>query len=416
MASAALLQIIAVGQEDQELTTNPQITFFKQVYKRHVPFAAQTVPLKFNNQFILGTTSSLHVDRVGDLLTTLTLHVKLKGFQNENTKWIDNLGNALIKTVDIEIGGNLVDRQYGEWIHIWNECSQPAAKKNVYKSMIGFSSSNAQDLYIPLNFWFCRYTTLALPLIALTHHHVKINITTRTWKELITTDLDTQASCDNSYITNQNIVEDAELLCDYIFLDNESRKEFAVQEHRFLIDQVQTTGIISIPATSKRHRYPLTFSHPVKAMYWYFQNSANASSKNNGNKTTTSFFDYSTKKNGNSVPIAKNMQLKVNGQEFTHNFGEKYFNMVQPYYRHTGGSSGVDGPIVGLYNYNFCLRPEEHQPTGSINFSRIENPLLEVEFTDENEYENCDTIDFKAFALSQNVFLISSGMGGVLFK
>ena len=110
------------------------------------------------------------------------------------------------------------------------------------------------------------------------------------------------------------------------------------------------------------------------------------------------------------------MQIKINGQEFTHNFGEKYFNMLQPYYRHTGGSSGVDGPIPGLYNFNFCMRPEEHQPTGTLNFSRIENGFLHVEFDETNTYDNMNTLDFRAYALNQNILLISSGMGGIIYK
>ena len=415
MSSAPLLQIIAVGQQDTDLTTNPQITFFKQVYKRHVPFAIQTVPVMFGQRFTLGSSISVNIERLGDLVTNMTLFVKLNSLKSEGDfTWIDNLGNAMIQKIELEIGGSIVNRQYGEWVHIWNEFSQPAAKKNVYKSLIGGQSTqDGQELYIPLNFWFCRYTTLALPLIALAHHTVKVNIQTRTLGEL------TQftAGCQCKVADNYNIVDSASLLVDYVYLNTEERRKIATEEHRFLIDEVQTTGTITIPKGTKQNRYSLTFAHPVKSLYWVFQDSSNRPASTGPNPDTSSFFRYHGRDAGNNeAPIAKHMQIKINGQEFTYQFGEKFFNMLQPYYRHTGGGSGTTGPIPGLYNYNFCLRPEEHQPTGTLNFSRVENAFLHVEFNDNNNENIIEAIDFRCYALNYNILLIASGMGGVLYK
>jgi hypothetical protein len=423
MSSAPLLQIFAVDQQSHELTGDPEITFFQQVYRRHVPFGMQTIPLLFPQRFALGTTVSVPVDRLGDLVTNMTLQVNLNslkpdaGDSDYHLAWISNVGNAMIKQVDLEVGGSVISRQYGEWLHIWNELSQPAVKKNTYTSLVGGqSTAEAQELYVPLNFWFCRYTTLALPLISLVHQTVKVNITLRHLGELVHYAGTGGLAAWNDY----NAVESATLLVDYVFLGPEQRQAVATEEHRFLIDQVQTTGTVSIPRTTTEYRFPLPFKHPVKAIYWVFQDSADAPAPKGPNRTTDSFFRYHTAESGGTsdeVPIATHMQLRVNGDDFTHRFGEKYFNMLQPYYRHTGGGSSTSGgPVPGLYMTSFCLRPETHQPTGTLNLSQCDEGYLCVDFHPRNNTNLTGNIDFRCYGLSYNIFVISGGMGALRYS
>lgn len=201
----------------------------------------------------------------------------------------------------------------------------------------------------------------------------------------------------------------ARLLVNYIYLDNEARKEIATKEHKFLVEQLQTTGTISVNSSTQFNRYPLSFSHPVKALFWVFQKSDNDQNQN---------FLYGKVKGASTeaTPLAKSMQIKVNGQEFTQEFSHKYFSLLQPYYHNTS----IPTISTDLYTFSFGLRPEEHQPTGTLNFSRVENAYLHVTFSENNDSffdsNSSKYINFRCYALSYNIFVVTSGMGGMLYK
>ena len=441
MSQAALLQLVASGIEDEFLTKTPEITFFETEYKQHTPFAMQTVPVLFSSGFSFGNTISCTLDRIGDMVGAMTLNVKMDALPTtgENqVKWINDLGHTLLESVELEIGGQVVDKHYGEWLDIWAEFSQPIGKKDgyhemVYKNVSMLTSENSKavdsnaffddaditdderssrDIYIPLNFWFCRNPGLALPLIALNHHQVRVVFKIASFDKCITNNTGDKNPSFTSSVTADQINATSRLLVNYYYLDNERRQEIATTEHKFLIEQLQTTGTISVTKGTQFNRYPLQFSHPVKALFWVFQNNNNNANQN---------FMYGKVKGLKKAnkPLVKSIQLKVNGQELTEDFSHKYFSLLQPYYHNTS----VPTISTDLYTYSFALRPEEYQPTGTLNFSRIENAYLHVNFNkpdktsaDTSGDTQCQFINFRCYALNYNIFVVTSGMGGMLYK
>jgi hypothetical protein len=184
-----LLQLVAYGAQDVYLTGNPQITFFKVVYRRHTNFAIEAIQQTFNGTVGYGQTVNCQISRNGDLINRVYLQVALpkitgieglNAYNNEGARYVNYIGLRLIKSVLIEIGGQQIDKHYSDWLYIWNELSLPRGKRYGYDTMVGadkdITSFNNTTLYIPLEFWFCRNVGLALPLIALQYHEVKIKI------------------------------------------------------------------------------------------------------------------------------------------------------------------------------------------------------------------------------------------------
>jgi hypothetical protein len=168
-----LLQLVAYGAQDVYLTGNPQITFFKVVYRRHTNFSIESIVQSFNGNVSTDGRVTCQISRNGDLLHKLYLEVDGSSSFSGTSAPDAKLGHQMIKKVELEIGGQLIDRQYGDWMHIWNELTLPEGKKTGFNNMINSSDTK---LYIPLEFWFCRNVGLALPLIALQYHEVKVNI------------------------------------------------------------------------------------------------------------------------------------------------------------------------------------------------------------------------------------------------
>lgn len=450
MSQAALIQLVAVGVEDEYLTKTPEITFFETVYRQHVPFSMQTVPMLFSSGFSFGNTISCNIDRIGDLVGGMTLNIKLDSLKSTN-QWVNDLGHTLIEHVELEIGGQVVDKHYGEWLDIWAEFTQPTGKKSGYYEMVykdvgsltapmglnlddsdqtkvdffansdnNPAKSGARDIYVPLSFWFCRNPGLALPLIALSHHQVKINFQIAPFSKCVT---DPHGNKNQTTISSHSANASARLLVNYYYLDNASRESIATKEHKFLVEQLQTTGVISVQKGTTCNRYPLNFSHPVKALFWVFQQDNNDANQN---------FLYGRVKGASNEapPLVDAMQLKINGQEFTNMYSHKFFSLLQPYYHNTS----IPSISTDLYTFSFGLRPEEHQPTGTLNFSRVENAYLHVNFNKKNPSVSSDSttgidsvanddaieefsyINFRCYALNYNVFVVTSGMGGMLYK
>lgn len=199
--AGGLIQLVAHGAQDVYLTSDPQITFFKLLYRRHTNFSAESIVQNFSSAANFGETVSCTLTRSGDLIGKIFLHVEIPAipkFINSNTgeedkikkmAWVQNLGYALIQEISIEIGGKLIDRQYGEWLYIWSELTNK--QDRALDKMIGnvpsiYQFTNGKTgykLYIPLQFWFCRNSGLSLPLTALSSSDVKIIISFRKLEE-----------------------------------------------------------------------------------------------------------------------------------------------------------------------------------------------------------------------------------------
>jgi len=463
------MQLVAYGAQDIYLTGNPQITYFKVVYRRHTNFAIESIEQVFNGEADFGKRVQCIISRNGDLINDIYLDVELPALQtsylNDPTEgqgdydqlvYTNSIGHALIRQVEIEIGGQTIDTQYGVWMEIWHELTQSSEKRAGFNEMIGKYESDIglknsallnQILHIPLLFWFCCNPGLCLPLIALQYHEVKINIHFRHVLECLVA-----IKNDGTRITSgtggvpgagftlssegaANIhFEFAQLYIDYVYLDTEERRRFAQQSHEYLITQLQNTNVESLTFAdgSPTYQYRLNLNHPVKELIWVFQRNVNA--PNQGNVAQNDWFNFSTSDPGEAEPVPYtgdimdrrrgSCTIQLNGHNRFSARDARYFRLVQPYQRHT------NCPKKQIYLYSFAIRPEAYQPSGSCNFSRIDNAQLQYRLgTNANTppyhtngtspygavYSSTATGTLTVFAVNTNVLRIMSGMGGLAY-
>ena len=492
-----LMQLVAYGAQDIYITGNPQMTFFKAVYKRHTNFAIESIEQSINGPIGSGGKVSVTVARNGDLLSRMYIQIK----DNESS----DKGFDAIDYVEVEIGGQVIDKHYGAWMKIWCDLTHGSDKKAMLNEMLcdakgcgcGESSNTS---YIPLQFWFCKNTGLSLPLIALQYHEVKLNI----------------KFCNVSGAS-------AEVWCDYIFLDTDERRRFAQASHEYLIEQVQYNNGAPINNT-----VDLRFNHPIKELVW---------------RAVTG--DVGCCSNTNGLDDICDAVLQLNGIDRFQKRSGDYFSVVQRYEHHTGAktsappptgtqwtgllqsllrlkieiiaykthqltfnpgespggtlqnfidaietarqaledahatstvtqqllddlsganfdeytyvnlfpgggpasgpapqmrvpietsinvllsssvddwnddlSGEVDAPTSSscvnagtIYSYSFAVKPEEHQPSGTCNFSRIDNAVMQVNLNTDPTATKLDV-----YAVNYNILRIMSGMGGIAYS
>ena len=519
------MQLVAYGAQDVYLTGNPQITFWKVTYRRYTNFSMESIEQTFNGQADFGRRVTCTVSRNGDLASKTYLQVTLPEVSqdmvagNVYARWLDFPGHQLISQVEVEIGGQRIDRQYGDWMQIWTQLTLPEALKPGYFKMVGNTTQltyvtdpNFADiatpcgsdgvlnvcqprkslpettLYVPLQFWFCRNPGLALPLIALQYHEVKINLDLRPLDEClwcVSTITDTSGTSQQLMSAYNLSLVAASLYVDYIFLDTDERRRMAQNPHEYLIEQLQFTGDESVGSSSNKIK--LNFNHPCKELIWVVQPDANvdycasflggehlyqtlgaqpfnytdavdalpnsffAFGSANGlievikdgdtNTTgvqgvfstpysatdsnadtsvtvgTTHTSDAATfvlAETGldmhcwgsNPVVVAK---LQLNGQDRFSEREGSYFDVVQPFQHHSRS------PDSGINLYSFALRPEEHQPSGSCNFSRIDNATLQLVLSNAT-VSGTNTAKVRVYATNYNVLRVMSGMGGLAYS
>ena len=466
-----LMQLVAYGAQDIYLTGNPQITFFKVVYRRHTNFSMETIEQTLNGASSLVHTSTANstvtISRNGDLLGPV--YVSLDQDTNDNIR-----ADMVVSEAKLEIGGQEIDKQTQEWMQLWSELTVPECKAAGYRYMTGgvtnslnTTGGTAQSMVqVPLQFWFCRNPGLYLPLIALQYHEVKIKFT---WAS------GNSVARDEAFGT----LPSPKVWADYVYLDTDERRRFAQVSHEYLIEQVQTQSEKTTSAS-----YKLNFNHPVKALYW---------------TDDSAMGDVKTK-------------VTLNGHDrFTEQYKE-FFQLRQPYQHHTAvpgknvretdrpqmlitqlpvgattlgelnghvaGFTDINAGVVVLQNdngttpkvgdvllisaiddetvkttvtavtsatnftvdetvsvatdfsihivaraqdpqprvtsldntinmYSFALKPEEHQPSGTCNFSRIDTAYLKL--------SSAATVQ-NVYALNYNVLRIMSGMGGLAYS
>jgi len=268
-----LMQLVAYGAQDQYLSGNPQITFFKVVYRRHTNFSVEPIQQTWNGAGDFSRTVTCNINRNGDLITNMYLVVNLKPqTKDNNTAWgyVKRLGHALIQETKIEIGGSKIDEQYGDWLNIWYELTHKAGQVHGYNKMIGniseltnitTKSKMGYTLYIPFIYWFNRNNGLALPLIALQYHDVRITVQYLDFNSCIN-----YVGMASPNTNDYQLMGDNYLLIDYVYLDSEERKRFAQASHEYLIEQIQFTGSEALTNTSNKFR--LNFNHPCKYLIW----------------------------------------------------------------------------------------------------------------------------------------------------
>jgi len=429
------MQLVAYGAQDIYLTGNPQITFFKVVYRRHTNFAMEAIEQTFNGVANFGNKVVCTIARNGDLVGKMYLEVDVNDAVGNFTA--SRFGHKLIKSAEVEIGGQRIDKHYGEWLDIWSQlsCSDTEAIKlhSMINGDLAGMDTDDRKVYIPLQFWFNRNPGLALPLIALQYHEVKVTIEFNKKDAVIT--------AGGSQVTSKDL-SNVCLFCDYIFLDTDERRRFAQVSHEYLIEQLQTTGTCGFKNTGGKAQLSLDFNHPVKELVWVAQRSdrRNTFAFAADESDFTALSGGGTADNGNwmntesaTKDYVKEAKLQLNGHDRFRAREGTYFRVVQPYQHHTGGaaqhvghagmqtaSATVDYENGYIYCYSFALKPEEHQPSGTCNFSRIDNAVLHLDLRDVSgataDLPAADSTDVRVYAVNYNVLRIMSGMGGLAYS
>lgn len=286
------MQLVAYGAQDVYLTGNPQITYFKTIYKRHTNFATESIEQIFQGNPQFGRTVSCPLVRQGDLITRMYLKVTLNDVKTPNgtyagmsVAWVRKLGFAMLDYVEIEIGGAKIDKHYGHWLSVWYELTHSDNEERGYNAMIGDveeltkmrevdinggTTINGYTLFVPLQFWFNRNVGLALPLVALQYHEVRVYVKFNDVTSLVVWSGGPLQN-NNHHHVSLFAIKDASILAEYVYLDSEERKRFAQVGHEYLIEQVQFTGTEKVPetkGTGTTGKYKLNFNHPTKEFIW----------------------------------------------------------------------------------------------------------------------------------------------------
>ena len=337
--TGGFLQLAAYGAQDIILTGNPQITFFVSVYKRYTNFSIETIEQFFHGKVDFGQRIYCEPTRIGDLISGARIRVtlpNLKDFKEDDTfdvSWVNGIGNALIDIIECEIGGDLIDRQYGLWHDVWNELSLSDEKKRAYDTMVGkqaagFTYTTFEDsltLYIPLQFWFCNNPGLALPLIALQHSHVRFYVELRKFEECIVSSI-------GEYRGEIPQLTRMDLMVDYIFLEDAERRIFAQNEHQYLITQLQT-NTFDVQVTKNSNPLSLTLNHPVKEIIWIGQDPENYKPGDNPDIPRPDYFNYGINAPLENPFISAKFQFEGNDRMRTREI--RFYDLVNIFKYHT---------------------------------------------------------------------------------
>lgn len=473
--TGGLMQLVAYGAQDIYLTGNPMITFFKTVYRRHTNFAMESIQQTINGTVNFGSSVTSTISRNGDLITGAYLKVTLPHLIHNvgvgSSRWIDSVGHYLVKSVRLEIGGQQIDEHYGDWLEIWAQLSVPASQRAAYFEMIGLdgltglqtpqanqnqlvapganvTSGGQRQLLVPLQFFFCRNVGLALPLIALQYHEVTVHLTLEALNNLAFTSAADAQSTSTGFTTSGNF--NLELWVDYIYLDTDERRRFAQVSHEYLIEQLQFSGDEAFSSSGLQH-IELNINHTVKELIWVSRLDRATSMKQWSNYTTTiadttlagtsaeliarprlAFAAGPTDATNANIQaylrgVSRNLCdqaiLQLNGHDRFAAREGTYFNRQQTFDHHTSSPASI-----GINVYSFALKPEDHQPSGTCNFSRIDNARLSLTISANASVPNTagtptnggDAIASvgvtRVYATNYNVLRIMSGMGGLAYS
>ena len=418
--AGGLLQIVASGAQDVYLTGNPQITFFKVVYRRHTNFSLESIQQFFRNENNLDFGKSTYsvIERKADLMSGAVLEITLPALEQTNNNgsnstfvnWVNGIGNAILKSVQVKIGGYTIDTQTGEWMDINSQYNVTQDKRGAYDEMLGYRHTDinilAKDnltLHIPLNFWF-NNPGLALPIEALQYHDVEIYFNFANLADMIVSDV----TITNPFIKNKNksaTFLECKLYVDYIYLDTDEKRRIMQSSHEYLIEQVQMLNYKEI-LTPVATKFDLFLKHPVKSLYWVISNDQYTTTGSTGNNNQP--LNYDAINTIDNKDTFKAMKLLFNGSDRFTERPAKYFRLTQPfqYFKCC--------PKKTIYSYTFALRPYDLQPSGSCNFSRIDNVKMNMSFNDANQITS--PCKLKVYAVNYNVLRVMNGMSSIVFS
>ena len=448
-AGGGLLQLVATGKQDLFLTGNPQISFFKMVYRRHTNFATEAQPMYFDGTPNFGQRVTCLIPRRGDLLGRVYLDITLPQIKDTSgniLSYTNSIGHALITEITFEVGEQEIDRQTGEWMEIWTQMTTPAGQRDALSQMIGRldqytpttsvltpGKDNVLRLLIPLQFYFCNNPGLYLPLIALQYSPIRINITLTPLHQLFwaqpplppATQENWKPACYTSVDCTSQIIN-MMLWGEYVYLDVEERRMFVSASHEYLIEQVQYTPPYSITAQQTTATISVEFNHPLKEFFFVCQRDDminrnewfNYSSLAINEQAPSYVLPYLNPFNnpGSRTDLIASAKLQLDGYDRFQDRGPMYFRLQQPYDHH------CYTPVWNyIYNYSFALKPEEAQPTGTMNASRIDSIVWQIQMNPLLSNPTIPTWQQRGpchivvYGHNYNIFRVINGFGGLLF-
>lgn len=514
------MQLTAYGAQDLYLTGEPEITLFKTVYRRHTPFSMEAIPQYFETNPIFSTTQrslgKVMIERNADLMQDIYVVMDMPAIYSteaDKFQWINYLGENIIYSATVQVEGQVLDVQYSQWLHIWNQLTLTPGRRQSYNRMIGYTKEmtmpvyqgqfthGAQQtipktrLYIPLPFWFCQNPGLTLPLIAMQYTQMQIivefteintwftiwqHMNSRYFYEFAVSQIASTSPATNptyqilqqinsaSQVKAQTIVKqlteqgygpdnyfwkyvngspipggwDANpyLLVNYIYLDEDERKRFASVSHDYLFTQVQTSVFTGQQDLSSLH---LVFQKPCREIIFALQRN-DVDYTNEWNNYTNCLYYYPMDAGnfefdisqyqqkvllyddniqtclnyiqpiedivtlpGSKEKILYAVQLLLNGQNRFTPLESSYFQNLQPFMYHS-----FEAP-KGIYVYSFAEKPEEHQPSGTMNFSRFQRIQLNLKMRQVVCPEV--TYNISVFVVNYEVFRVIGGIGSMVY-
>ncbi len=362
-------------------------------------------------------------------ITLRDLEQQLLDDMNPNIKfaWVERVGHAIIEEIEVKIGGYTIDRHFGDWLNIWYELSANRSMQDIYFQLIGNVNTLTNfdrtvkpryKLRIPLQFWFSRFSGLAIPLVAMEYHDVTFEVKFRRIEDVSFMEQDKTIKFSNTAdgllldeVPEQLGVDiTASLFIDYVYLDSAERKRFAQSSHEYLIEQLQVLEIRDI--TVNQLQIVLnSFVHPVKELIWVAQKEKYTVNLDGYTQLRWDNYSLSDDNIGNIVKFSS-----INFHSFVRvpRFDGNYFNYLQPYENHN------TTPSDGINVYSFATFPEEFQPSGAANMTRLSRVLLNLEF-DPSLFNTLipnfpvEPLIIRIYARNLNILRISNGFGAVIY-
>ena len=414
MASGRVI-LSTTGIQDEFLTGEPQMTYFLKQFKRHTRFAMETAENPIDGTVDFGNTLSATIPRKGDIIRNLSIKIELSdittdaGGANATPIYTDSIGHALIEYCDLVIGGQTIERITGEYMEIFSELCVSNSQQDAYYYLVGKSRNQTIDggnntgrrVYIvTLPFYFFRNNQLGIPLYSIYRQEVELKFKFRTLREVVLN----SGNGNGPYIPSESVeasILRSGILTEYVYLTDEEKNYIKARPTDYVIEQLQLSrGVIENTENSKS--FKLNFTNPVKELYIVVQ-----SQDTQDNNDWFNFDDGYYPNNSNS--FIESLQLEFNNEIMISQDVADYLYLLyaQPMYHHTRV------PKRNIYSYSFALRPEDPEPTGQVNMSRIINKLLKVNLA--SPYSGSDNRNIRIYAKNYNVLRVQDGLAGLLF-
>ena len=496
-----ILLLVSIGKENLYLSGQAEITFFKLVYKQYTNFSIETIPQYFKTEPDFSRKITINISKNADLLDKLYLNISLPSISPsrhtylpdgiKKFRWIEKIGLGIIKNIDLEIGGVLIDRINGEYMNFCYELNNKIGQQRGYNNMIGnieevkkyTNGKKSYNLQVPLNFWFCQDSGLALPLIALTHNDVKIhvefssfnkcymespshyikinnmfclfqegeiiqqeingniaigkfvyfdiverrlyydkisndfeiplvtssryNILGRDSKFEVSIQVNTYVIKDESYfLYNFPSLETSFLLANYVYLDNKERWEFIHKDLEYMVPLVDIIPEKKVYSTNVSYKIDL-INNPTKIIYWRGQLLSNYEANDIFNYTTSPIETSNSVDSSQHGVLINKVAIVINSINREPDTDYKFYRQMKIYKNNL--SSAQDGIML----YSFALFPSEYQPSGTLNFNKIDDAYLQLTLNKIVNYQQPMLV--KAYGVHLNIFRVINGLSSLVF-